>query len=88
MTTDLKKQRLALGLTQAQVATLVGCSRGHISIVERGKSLPRKAMLARIERVLGLRESETTTTDQQKLLHERWCRDFAPERKIVTHDMY
>lgn len=43
------------GLTQQQLATLVGCTREALSMLERGKNLPGVAVLATLAARLGVR---------------------------------
>lgn len=50
----IRKQRQAKGLTLAQVASAVGCQKGYLSMVERGRrNLPARPLLDRLESTLG-----------------------------------
>lgn len=51
----LKTVRTARGLTQQQLADLVGCSRKTINTVENGVFTPSTTLALRLGRVLGVR---------------------------------
>jgi len=55
-TAKLRMARLALGLSQSELAENAGCSRALISMIENGYVLPRPAMAARIAEAVGLSE--------------------------------
>lgn len=44
---DYRARRVALGLTQREIAQRAGCSHMSVSLVERGKGGPRKPFLLR-----------------------------------------
>lgn len=54
----LRLARVALSLSQDELATRSGCSRALISMIENGYVVPRPATAARIAEALGL--SDTT----------------------------
>jgi transcriptional regulator with XRE-family HTH domain len=54
---DIIAFRLGLGLTQAQLAKLVGASQGQVSRWEKGTSLPRYANLSRLRKLPRTREA-------------------------------
>jgi transcriptional regulator with XRE-family HTH domain len=49
----LLERRLALGLTQREVALAAGVSQQAVSYIERGVGIPRVTTLVRLSRVLG-----------------------------------
>lgn len=50
---EIRRQRRAAGLTQAQLATRLGCKQSAISRLEGGGVVPDIRTLARIAEVLG-----------------------------------
>jgi transcriptional regulator with XRE-family HTH domain len=50
---SLREGRHAIGLTQAQVAELVGCSDVYVSLMESGQRKPGRDLAVRIERLTG-----------------------------------
>lgn len=50
----LKKRRLKMGLTQAQIAEQSGVTASHISIIERGRANPTFDVMARLAEAVGL----------------------------------
>lgn len=50
----LKKAREKAGLTQQELATLVGVSRAYYADVERGRYTPSLKVLSRLAEVLGI----------------------------------
>jgi len=52
MKNNIAKIRKRKGLTQMELAELVGVNRFHISNIERGKSLPSVKLLIKIANVL------------------------------------
>ena len=50
----LKVARLERGLTQADVARQVRCSRNHVSSIERGVHMPSLALWLKLKIVLGM----------------------------------
>jgi transcriptional regulator with XRE-family HTH domain len=90
-----KQARLALRLTQRQVATAVGVSRGYIANIEGGRANPTLAIVDRLSRVLELdaelvlRRPAISPTDglrgptgQRDLVHAR-CSGYA-ERRLTA----
>jgi transcriptional regulator with XRE-family HTH domain len=55
-TTDLRAARHRAGLTQAQLAAVVGCSTTQIARLERGERVPSLPTLIDIAAALGLGE--------------------------------
>jgi transcriptional regulator with XRE-family HTH domain len=53
---ELRAARLRVGLTQSEVATLMGIAQPHISNHERGEETPGAGMLARYRVVYRLTE--------------------------------
>jgi len=51
---NLRKSRLAAGLTQVQLAKKVGKSQGYVSLLEQGQRRPSASLARRIARVLRL----------------------------------
>lgn len=49
----IKAARIAAGLTQQQLADLLGVQRGAVSMWDAGKSFPRPSMLRQVASVLG-----------------------------------
>lgn len=49
---NLKLFRHIAGLSQAQLANIVGCSQDYISRIERRKAIPENELLFKIARVL------------------------------------
>jgi len=78
---DLKKRRLKANLTIAQLACRVGCGKAYICTIERGDYIPSADICERIEAALSGKRPKIERTPEQKLLHEAFVRDFAPERK-------
>jgi transcriptional regulator with XRE-family HTH domain len=56
--TELRKRRLALDLTQQDIATLLGVSKAHVSMLERGGCWPGKDVQLRLERLFGIPASQ------------------------------
>jgi DNA-binding XRE family transcriptional regulator len=50
----IRIRRLALGLTQAELARLAGLTRTHLSRIERGHFLPLASNVYALEKVLGV----------------------------------
>jgi len=78
---NLKERRLKAGLTQAELASLVRYSPGHISNIERGRYKPSAEMLERIDVAFGGRRKPEKRTAEMEELHRIWIRDYAPENK-------
>lgn len=55
LTTTIKRRRLKLGLTQADLGALVGWHGSRISRLESGKCEPRVKSLRKIAKALGLK---------------------------------
>jgi putative transcriptional regulator len=53
LTNRLREERARLGLTQADLATLVGVSRKTINTVENGVFVPSAVLALRLARALG-----------------------------------
>jgi transcriptional regulator with XRE-family HTH domain len=53
-TTDLRAARARAGLTQAQLAAVMGCSTTQIARLERGERLPSLPFLLDLAAALGL----------------------------------
>lgn len=55
--TPIKLQfvREKLGISQVDLASLVGVSQGEISLIERGKSVPREDVRIKLAEVLGVK---------------------------------
>jgi len=53
----IKDRRIKLGLTQAELAKKAGTAREYIVEIERGRSVPKASMIARIADALRVRES-------------------------------
>lgn len=73
---DLKQRRLASGISQAEIARRVGCSRAYICMVEKGKTKPTIAMEVQIARVLdgNIPTSAPPIPEaERKWWHELWC---------------
>jgi DNA-binding transcriptional regulator YiaG len=51
----LRRRRISRGLTQSHVAKLVGRSVAQVSLWEAGRHVPAAAILAALERTLGVR---------------------------------
>jgi len=49
---DLRERRLAVGLTQQQLANLADCSLTHLQLLERGYSPTHSQVRARVHTVL------------------------------------
>ena len=69
---ELRKARMAAGLTQEQLAFKADISRNYISLLELGEKSPTVETLDRICRALGIKMSE---------LIRRWEK----RRKIAKH---
>jgi len=63
-TAKLRMARLALGLSQSELAKMSGCSRALISMIENGYVLPRPALAARIAEAVGF--SDATLFEQSR----------------------
>lgn len=55
---DVKRRRVRLGLSQAQLSELSGIAQGHISQIERGERKPSLSTLAKLRDALGLPPDE------------------------------
>lgn len=53
----IRDRRTTLKLTQAELAKKVGTAREYIVELERGKSIPKVSMLAKLATALRVRES-------------------------------
>lgn len=49
---QIKNQRKKLGLTQTQLADMLGVSQSAIAMWESGKNMPRADMLQKLSRIL------------------------------------
>ena len=63
--TELRKARLAAGLTQEKVALKADLDRSYLSELERDESSPTVFTLKRICRVIGVRASELLRADEK-----------------------
>ena len=54
---ELKKARLAAGLTQEQLAFEADISRNYVSMLERGEKSPTVDVLLRLGKAMGVRAS-------------------------------
>ena len=54
---ELRKARLAAGLTQEKVAARAGLSREYVSIVERNRRSPTVQVFLRICKAIGIKAS-------------------------------
>jgi transcriptional regulator with XRE-family HTH domain len=52
---NLRKLRVAIGLTQEALAYDVGTSSSYVSAIERGKSSPTLAVMERLAKALGVK---------------------------------
>ena len=57
----IKQQRTAMGLSLRELATLSGVSRSHLGRIERGERFPSAYILRRIAKPLGFDEGELFT---------------------------
>lgn len=78
---DLRERRQLAGLTQGQLARRVGCSQGHISMVECGMSESSGAELEKIEAALSKRyvaAPSKVLKDQKRkeALHRIWVERY------------
>ncbi|WP_054285750.1 helix-turn-helix transcriptional regulator [Gulbenkiania mobilis] len=56
--TPMRMTRKARGLTQADLAQVLGCSQAHVSDVERGTAAASPKLAAEIAKVLGIPEEQ------------------------------
>lgn len=90
----LRDRRIALGLTQLEIAEKIGVSRGYISQIEKGRTAPPSAKVSyryalalewprdRVQRILDKPTRETTDAIVRELpspLHD-YVVDFLEER--------
>ena len=54
ITNPIKKRREEKGLTQVDLALLIGVSQAHISQFETGELIPSEAQIKKITEILGL----------------------------------
>lgn len=69
----IREHREKKGLTQVQLAELVGVVKSHISEIEKGKKNPSSPLMSRLSNVLGVAPSELiddegASTPKTKLL--------------------
>lgn len=74
----LKTSRRSQGLTQRQLAELVGTDQSHISRLEKGEKGATTQMLTRIARALGLTLSELLGDE----VREPAGNDYAPDHPV------
>ncbi len=55
MAANLKRYREMQKLTQEQLAELAGCSKNHLSALERGKKFPGAALIEKFSRILNVK---------------------------------
>ncbi|MDC7227224.1 MAG: helix-turn-helix transcriptional regulator [Spirochaetales bacterium] len=55
MAVNLKKYRENAGLTQEQLAEKAGCSKNHLSVLERGKKFPGGHLIDRLSDALEIK---------------------------------
>lgn len=48
----IRSERIARGMSQGELAALVGISRPHIGMIEQGRSSPSQCLLVRLEQFL------------------------------------
>lgn len=63
---DLKSIRQEKGLTQQDLAGLIGMRQGSLAEIERGKRLPRKATRSKISGILGSEIDWVSTLTRDK----------------------
>lgn len=64
----LSMLRLAAGLSQVQLAKLVGTSQPHLARIEQGKNDPGTDMIARIAKALDLNDSDVFQAIRNQLM--------------------
>ena len=64
---SIKQQRLKIGMTQKELASLVGVSTSMINQIESGRSAPSYDTAKRVFEVLASKESEASTYNAGEL---------------------
>lgn len=78
---NMKQRRLAMGLTQKQVAKLCGRTSAHIGLIERGDAKPSEELEENIEAVLsGKRIVKKKRTPEESELHELYVKLYGGTR--------
>ena len=70
LVSNLKAHRTRLGLTQAELATLVGVSRKTINTVENGVFIPSTLLALRIARTLNCKVEDIFTLAEDDPTHK------------------
>lgn len=65
----IRQARIARGMSQRQLAQLVGVDPSYISLIERGQRTPSPQLLAAIAEALGLRPEELLRAELES---QRW----------------
>lgn len=88
----ISKYRQAVGLTQAQLAEILGISNDAVSRMERGKTVPSVLRLLELSEIFGcevadlLTESSHRAVDQARSL-ERLFAELTPQARIELVDV-
>ena len=80
MAANLKRFREKRKLTQEQLAEMAGCSKNHLSALERGKKFPGAALIENFSRILNVKP-------YQLLLDESDIQKYRKRDSIIEYVM-
>jgi len=88
---DIKRLRLAEGLSQPQLGIKVGFTKQYISLAERGTTVPSEDLVQAIDKALGadgeLVEARARAVVERKSLRTHMATSLWPHEQVVVGDI-
>lgn len=83
---NILKHRTALGMSQVDLADLIGRSQTMVSMYEKGQRLPSTQIIANIAKVLGVSFGELYSSTDEKKSDEQFIDDPMPYDRLSKEE--
>lgn len=83
---NILKHRTALGMSQVDLADLIGRSQTMVSMYEKGQRLPSTQIIANIAKVLGVSFGELYSSADEKKSDEQFIDDPMPYDRLSKEE--
>lgn len=85
---NILKHRTALGMSQVDLADLIGRSQTMVSMYEKGQRLPSTQIIANIAKVLGVSFGELYSSADEKKSDEQFIDDPMPYDRLSKEERW